>query len=75
MDLAILSIWMTLFRILGVSGVAYHFYLILDRKKILYANSVDPDRTPHSAASDLGLQCLPRSQKRTPSSYGLTSTK
>ena len=22
------------------------------------ANSVDPDQTPHSAASDLGLQCL-----------------
>ena len=28
------------------------------------ANSVDPDQTPHSAASDLGLHCLPRSQKR-----------
>ena len=25
----------------------------------LYANSEDPDQTPHSAASDLGLQCLP----------------
>ena len=23
------------------------------------ANSVDPDQTPHSAASDLGLHCLP----------------
>ena len=22
-------------------------------------NSVDPDKTPHSAASDLGLHCLP----------------
>ena len=22
------------------------------------ANSVDPDQTPHSAVSDLGLQCL-----------------
>ena len=22
-------------------------------------NSVDPDQTPHSAASDLGLHCLP----------------
>ena len=28
------------------------------------ANSVDPDQTPRSAASDLGLHCLPRSQKR-----------
>ena len=24
-------------------------------------NSVDPDQTPHSAASDLGLYCLPMS--------------
>ena len=24
-------------------------------------NSVDPDQTPHSAASDLGLHCLPMS--------------
>ena len=27
----------------------------------LIANSVDPDQTPHSAASDLGLNCLPMS--------------
>ena len=25
---------------------------------IFHANSVDPDQTPHSAASDLGLHCL-----------------
>ena len=25
----------------------------------LFANSDDPDQMPHSAASDLGLQCLP----------------
>ena len=25
----------------------------------LFANSADPDQTPHSAASDLGLHCLP----------------
>ena len=25
----------------------------------LFANSGDPDQTPHSAASDLGLYCLP----------------
>ena len=25
----------------------------------LFANSGDPDQTPHFAASDLGLQCLP----------------
>ena len=27
----------------------------------LNANSVDPDQTPHSVASDLGLYCLPKS--------------
>ena len=26
---------------------------------VLDANSVDPDQTPRSAASDLGLHCLP----------------
>ena len=25
----------------------------------LFANSEDPDQTPHSEASDLGLHCLP----------------
>ena len=25
----------------------------------LFANSGDPDQMPHSAASDLGLNCLP----------------
>ena len=25
----------------------------------LFANSEDPDQTPRSAASDLGLHCLP----------------
>ena len=25
----------------------------------LFANSQDPDQMPHSAASDLGLHCLP----------------
>ena len=25
----------------------------------IFANSGDPDQTPHNAASDLGLHCLP----------------
>ena len=28
---------------------------------VIYANSKDPDQTPRSAASDLGLYCLPMS--------------
>ena len=31
--------------------------------KFMYANSDDPDQTPRSAASDLGLHCLPMTQK------------
>ena len=29
------------------------------RWKILFANNVDPDQTPHSVASELGMHCLP----------------
>ena len=57
MDLSILIIWMSPFRILGVSGVLFHFYTISNRY------SEDPDQTPRSAASDLGLHCLPMYQK------------
>ena len=35
------------------------------------ANSGDPDQTPCSAASDLGLQCLSMSHKRMLDVYGL----
>ena len=34
----------------------------------LVANNVDPDQTPHYAASDLGLHCLPRPV--CPNAYG-----
>ena len=32
----------------------------------MLANSVDADKMPRSAASDLGLHCLPKSQKCSP---------
>ena len=35
------------------------FTYILRKMAKLFANSGDPDQTPHSAASDLGLYCLP----------------
>ena len=38
------------FIIFEVSGLIYHFFS---------CNSVDPDQPPHSAASGLGLHCLP----------------
>ena len=36
-----------------------------------FANSGDPDQTPHSAASDLGLHCLPISHSRSRSDIPL----
>ena len=40
----------------------YFFIFILFRIDIPVKNSEDPDQTPRSAASDLGLHCLPVSQ-------------
>ena len=36
-----------------------------------FANSGDPDQTPHNAASDLGLHCLPISFYGSPDYSGL----
>ena len=37
----------------------------------LSENSGDPDQTPHSAASDLGLHCLPITLLGSPNHNGL----
>ena len=37
----------------------YFTFLLKFQHNILKANSGDPDRTPRSAASGLGLRCLP----------------
>ena len=34
------------------------FNIPIEKKDKLFANSGDPDQTPRSAASDLGLHCL-----------------
>ena len=52
-----LTNWTSPFPVLGVTGLLFRFY------SISIANSEDPDQTPRSAASDLGLHCLPMSQK------------
>ena len=49
--------WKSPISILGMSG--YEIKIFLQKKTKLFANSGDPDQTPHSAASDLGLHCLP----------------
>ena len=62
MDPSILINWTSPFPSLGVSGLLFHFYSIVNRYSCL-ANSEDPDQTPRSGASDLGLHCLPMSHK------------
>ena len=45
-------------------GVTCTFSFLFYSKSIFpLANSADPDQTPHSVVSDLGLHCLPMSQK------------
>ena len=39
-------------------------FLIKLKNNILLANSGDPDQTPHSVGSDLGLHCLSMSHKK-----------
>ena len=42
----------------------------------LFANSGDPDQMPHSAASDLGLHCLPKLPfHRSPNYSGLNNVE
>ena len=58
MDSSALTLWTGPFPIEGVSGE----FLLLPcfiEITVINANSVDPDQTPRSAASDLGLHCLP----------------
>ena len=44
-------------------GGIFHFIQVLIEKN-LQANSGDPDQTPHSVASDLGLHYLAMSHKK-----------
>ena len=48
-------------------------YIFLQKKAKLFANGADPDQTPRSAASDLGLHWLPITFKRYPEYNGLNS--
>ena len=50
------------------------FYSIFDGK-ILLANNVDPDKTPHNVASDLGLHCLPMTFYGFPGKNGLSHVR
>ena len=48
------------FRVVGW----YDSFLFKFYKKLLFANSGEPHKTPHFAASDLVLHCLPMSHKK-----------
>ena len=66
MDFPIIINWVSPLSFLGVLGVIFIlfiFYLIFSMK-FLCANRIAPDGTPRSAASHLGLCCLPMSHKR-----------
>ena len=39
----------------SILSLLFYFFC----RKILLANTVDPDQTPQYVASDLGLKCLP----------------
>ena len=46
------------------SSDSFFIIKIFYRIPVFFANSVDPDQTPQTAASDLGLHCLPMSLLR-----------
>ena len=50
---------MSPFVILGKPGLFCRFYSVFFLLKIVLANNVDPDQTPHDVASDLGLHYSP----------------
>ena len=54
-------------RFLSCLRGVWSFFLLLPcfiEMPLVNANSIDPDQTPRSAASDLGLHCLPMSHLR-----------
>ena len=58
MNSSTFTLWTCTFPVKEVSGL----FLLLPwftEIPVFYANSADPDQTPHNAASDLGLHCLP----------------
>ena len=63
MDSPIIINRMNPLSFLGVLGVIFIF-LSPFSMKFLWANRIAPDGTPHSAASHLGLFCLPLSHKK-----------
>ena len=65
MDSPIIINWVSPLSFLGVLGVIFFLiFLSYFSMKFLCANRIAPDGTPRSAASHLGLCCLPMSHKK-----------
>ena len=60
MDSCTVTLWSDTFPVERVSGLFLLLPYVIETP-VLNANSVDSDWTPHSAASDLSLHCLPMS--------------
>ena len=58
MDSSTITLWTGLCPTAGCLVSIYYYYVCFIEIPDLNANSVDPDRTPRSAASDLDLHCL-----------------
>ena len=63
MEFPIIINWNSPFPFQGLLGCMFRFYQNSNRT-FCKKNSGDPDQTPRSAASDLGLHCLSMSHKK-----------
>ena len=64
MDFPIIIIWVSPLSFYGLQVRFSNFIQFFEKKKNLIVNRIAPDGTPRSAASHLGLCCLPMSHKK-----------
>ena len=64
MGFPIINNWACLFPFKGLLGGSFSFHSNFKRTFCKQANTGDPDQTPHYAASDLGMHCLPMPHKK-----------
>ena len=58
MDSSIIALWTSVFQMAGCLVSFFYYHCLIDIL-VCNANRVEPDQMLHSAASDLGLHCLP----------------
>ena len=69
------TLWISLFPTAGRLVSFYYYYICFIEIPVINANSVDPDQMPHSAASELGLHCLPNTFWEFPERNGLENAR